>query len=735
MARRLLVLCLGLAVVAGVGALRGVDPQPLEIARLKVFDLYQQLQPRAYREAPVRVVDIDETSLARYGQWPWPRTVLAGLVDRLDRAGTAAIVFDMVFSEPDRTSPRRLTQLWPDSPQLARLREELATLPDHDEMLAGALSATRSVGGFIVTRGESASNGAVAGGRPPPPRKAGFAHGGSDPAEALHGFDGAVRNLPAFEEAVAGYGVISLVPEVDNVVRRVPLLVDLDGTIYPSLSLEALRLAFGASTIVARSIDASGEVAAGQTGLADLKVGPLEVPLTRRGELWVRFTEPVPERVIPAAAVLETDPAELQAALEGTIVLIGTSAPGLRDLRATPLRPAEPGVLVHAQMIEQMLFGDHLKRPDWAAGAELLTLLLAGGLVVLAAPFVSALWGAAVALVAAGAAFAGSWLAFAERALLLDPVAPVLGVVAAYLTAMTAQYLLTERERERVRQAFGQYLAPALVEQLARDPKKLKLGGEVRELTLLFLDLRGFTAMSERLTAEEVTRFLNRFLTPMTEAVMAHGGTVDKYMGDALMAFWNAPLDQPDHAARACRAALAVRGRFAALKAELGAPELGIGVGLNTGPASVGNMGSTQRFDYSAIGDTVNTASRLEGLSKLYGLDIVAGEGVRAAAPELAWLELDRVRVVGKSRPVTVHTLLAEAPDGAIRALATAHETALAAYRARDWPAARAAFAAAADLAPDWLQPLYILYATRIDALEADPPGDDWDGVFAAKGK
>jgi adenylate cyclase len=726
MGRRLLAGALGAAAVALLLVLRAGDPAPLEIARLKAFDLYQKLEPRPYREAPVRVVDIDEASLAEYGQWPWPRTILAELVDRLTDAGAAAVVFDMVFSEPDRTSPARIGRLWPDTPDFMRLRRELEALPDHDASLAGALAAAPSVGGFFVTEAGSgqaddqADRQADGQGGEPPPRKTGFAHSGSDPSPVLQHFGATVRSLPELERAVAGYGVLSLVPELDNVVRRVPLLVDLNGRVYPSLSVEALRLALGASTLIARSSDASGEVSGGRLGVLDLKVGPLVVPTTRRGELWVRYTEPVPERTRAAAFALQASPDELRQAFEGMIVLIGTSAPGLRDLRATPLRAAEPGVAIHAQMIEQMLFGEHLARPDWAFGGE----LLAGGLL-----------GLLVALLAGAAAIAASWYAFAEASLLLDPVAPVLAIVVAYLVSVSAQYLLTERERIQIRTAFGQYLAPALIEQLARDPKRLRLGGEVRELTLLFLDLRGFTSMSERLSAEEVTRFLNRFLTPMTEAVMAAGGTVDKYMGDALMAFWNAPLDQPDHAERACRAALDVRRRFQALRAEIGAPELGIGVGLNTGPASVGNMGSTQRFDYSAIGDTVNTASRLEGLSKAYGLDIVAGETVRQAAPGLAWLELDRVRVVGKARPLTIYTLLAEEADPETAALATAQRDALAAYRAQEWTTARSRFAAAEGLAPEWLKPLYRVYERRIDALEAEPPPAGWDGVFVAASK
>ncbi len=743
MPRRLLVVLLGLCVVAAVAALRAADPGPLQVARLKSFDLYQQLAPRPYRDAAVRVVDIDAAALARFGQWPWPRTLLARLVERLERAGVAVIAFDMVFSEPDRTSPRQMTALWRQWGELEGLEGLVARLPDHDAVFAEALAAAPTVGGVLATRGASGAGQAAAGqaaaGTPAetlPPRKAGFAHGGSDPAPVLQRFDGLVRNLPAVEQAVTGLGLLSLSPDRDNVIRRVPLLVALDGEVYPALAVEALRVAFGASTLISRSVDASGQVGAGQSGLSALKIGPLDVPLTRTGELWVRYAVPAPQRVVSAAWALDSSRAALAERLEGTIVLIGTSAPGLRDLRATPLRAAEPGVLVQAQMIEQMLLGTHLARPDWARGAELLGLAAAGLLVAAAAPLLGALWGALLGLGLLAALAGASWLAFAEARLLLDPVAPALAVVAAYLCVTTAQYLLSERERSRIRGAFGQYLAPALVERLAREPGRLRLGGETRELTLLFVDLRGFTGLSERLSAAEVTRFLNAFLTPMTEAVMAAGGTVDKYMGDALMAFWNAPLDQPDHAARACRAALDMRARFAALRRELDAPDLGIGIGLNSGPANVGNMGSAQRFDYSAIGDTVNLASRLESLSKTYGLDIVAGQSLPAAAPGFAWLELDRVRVVGKQAPVRIYTLLDAAADAPGAAdLIARQAAALAAYRAGDWDAARSAFAAAATLAPDWLAPLYRLYQARLAALERDPPGPDWDGVFVAREK
>jgi adenylate cyclase len=404
-----------------------------------------------------------------------------------------------------------------------------------------------------------------------------------------------------------------------------------------------------------------------------------------------------------------------------------------------------PGVEVHAQAIEQILSGRFLVRPDWAEGAELLYLVGFGVILILVLRKVGALASAAVGLIAAAVAVAVSWQSFVVVGFLLDPVIPVAATIAVYGAATLVSYLNAERGRREVRTAFSQYLAPALVERLAADPTQLKLGGETRDMTFLFCDVRGFTTISEGFKSDPqgLTRLINRFLTPMTDAILARRGTIDKYMGDCIMAFWNAPLDDAEHAANACRAALDMRAALIQLNQRLAdeaeadgrrfAP-LGIGIGLNSGTVVVGNMGSDQRFDYSVLGDAVNLASRLEGQSKTYGVDIVAGTDTQANAPGFAWLELDLIAVKGKDEAVRVYALRAAAPDDDHMALAAVQDGLLAAFRAQAWDKALAAVSHARALAPD-LSHLWDLYAERIAGYRVEPPGPDWDGVYVAKTK
>jgi adenylate cyclase len=718
----------GLLLLA-LAAVQVADPRLLAEARGAVFDSYQRLKPRPFLAAPVRIVDIDDESLARLGQWPWPRTRLAQILTQLHETGAAAVALDIVLAEPDRTGAAALLESWPAGAEREAARQALAQLPDPDAALAQALTLLPTVVAFAATE--------RAGGRAPS-LKPGFATAGNDPGAAAPAFSGAVPSLAALEEGAAGNGAVNALGEPGGVVRRVPLLVRIGGQLYPGLTPELLRVAQGASGYVLKGAGASGEAAAGaKPEIVALKIGQAAVPTEGAGSLILYDSGSRPERFVPAWRVLDgsADPA----LLSGALVLVGTSAAALQDVRATPLSGAMPGVEIHAQLLEQMIGGQFLARPGWAPGAELLATLAAGLLLVVLLRRAGALRSAAVAALLAGIAVAGSVLGFTRLGWLIDPVTPVATVLAVYLLSSVMGRLRTERDRRQVRDAFSRYLSPVLVEQLAERPERLRLGGTSRELTLLFSDIRGFTSFSEEMDPEELGRFMNAFLTAMTEAIQAKGGTIDKYIGDCVMAFWNAPLDDPAHAAHALEAALAMRQALAAFNAARpGRPPVEIGIGVNTGPCAVGNFGSEQRFDYSAMGDAVNAASRFEGLSKLYGLDIVVGESTAERSQDrFALLPIDVIKVKGKSRPARLFALLGGAEtlaDPNFARLAELQEGYLAAYAGRRWAEAERHAAAIAGLQPK-LRALAALYRARIAEGRDLPDGADWDGIAVAAGK
>ncbi len=705
--------------------------------RHMVFDGYQQYAPRPYRpDFPVRIVDIDEESLQHLGQWPWPRDVVARLVDRLGELGAAVVALDIVFAEPDRFSPANLTRVWEDRPELASLRAGIALLPDSDAILADSLRRTPSVTAFA----RSDSDGSTV-----PAPKAGFAEAGDNPRLFLPPFTRAVTTLPAIEAAAAGNGCVNYIPDTDNTVRRVPLLFAFGDKLYPGFAAEALRVAQGASTYIVKSSGASKEWKFGtSTGIAEIKIGDAIVPTDATGQVLLHDSGHVPERFIPAWRVLSPDFDASK--VSGMIMLIGTSAEVLTDIRTTPLAPVIPGVEIHAQVIEQILAQDFLRRPDWIPGAERLGFILLGIVLIVAIRSIGALWSLLIALLAGAGAMAVSWYGFSRLGYLIDPLYPCLVTLLVYLSSSVIAYLKTEREKRLVRGIFNRYVPPIFVDELIRHPERRELGGEMRDLTLLFSDIRGFTRIAERLDPQALTGLINRFLTRLTQVIHKSGGTIDKYMGDCVMAFWNAPLDIADHGRRAIEAALAMRTALDRLNEELKEEAkrdsqlpiaLGAGIGLNSGRACVGNMGSEQRMEYSAIGDAVNIASRLEGLSRAYGVDIVIGEDTARFAGDFALLELDLVRVKGRDTPLRIFTALggpAVAAGDEFKRLREPHAEMLAAYRRQDWAAAHVALAFCRPLAPS-LAALYDVYEQRIGEFQVVPPPPDWDGVFVATTK
>ena len=669
-----------------------------------LFDAYQRLKPRpALTPSPVRVVEIDDESLHRLGRWPWPRAKLAQLIVRLTDAGAAVVALDILL---DYTSE----------------------LPGDDAQFAAALS------GRPVVLGQYFSDD---GNAPRLPEKAGFAFAGDDPTDFVVPFHGVMAPQDAFVAAAAGVGFLNWQPDNDRVVRRVPLVARSGGRLSASFAMETLRVAQGASTYTVKASNASGETAFGaHTGVVAVRNGDFIAHTGPRGDIRVHFARDDPGERLPAWRVFapETD----LSGVKGQIVLIGGSAQLLFDIVATPLSPVSPGVRQHAQILEQILAGDSLSRPDWAPGAELLYTLALSGLLAILLPFLSALAAAGVGVVAATGSGLGSWLAYADYGLLLDPILPTLCAGFVFLAGQTALFARKQGEARDIRQAFGRYVAPAVVARLAADPSVLRLGGEERRVTLMFCDLRSFTTLSEGKSATELTFFLNEYLTPMTDVVLASSGTVDKYIGDAIMAFWNAPLDDPAHARHAVTAALGMRAALARLNARWSTgPDYApvrFGVGLNTGEVCVGNLGSLRRFDYSVIGDEVNVASRLESATKMFGVDIAACESTRAEAPEFAWLEIDRVIFKNKTVAVGVFALagdaaLARTPEFAD--LARRHAQMMASYRARDFEAAATLAGALAPLAPEPVRGLYAFQARRFCALALDAPPAPWSPLLA----
>ena len=715
-----------------------IEPTFVEQMRHRVFDEYQRLKPREYsNDIPVRILDIDDESLSRIGQWPWPRDVMAEIVARLNELGASAVVFDMVFSQPDRLSPKSLRQMLPERPEFEKARKGLLAIPDNDELFAQTVDGSYVVTGFALTGTETSG--------PTPEIKAGFAENGDRAAPYLPAYTGAMKVLTNIEVKAAGNGALNAIPESDGVYRRIPMFMTLKDKIYPSLIAESLRVAQDASTFIIRAVGASGEEGFGETGLVGFKVGAVTVPTDENGQIWVRFTGDIPDRYVPAWQLLEHKaPAEK---LEGHIVLIGTSAAALKDLRATPLNPAAAGVSLHAEALETILTGNFLNRPDFAHGLEVVASLLLGLLLIWLLPKWGSIWCAVLTVCAIGGVIGGAWYAFDVYNWLLDPIYFSLVILIIYLTQSLLIYLATEAERARVRGAFGMYLSPALVEQLASDPEQLKLGGEMKDISIMFCDVRGFTSISELYDPEGLTQLINKFLTPMTQVIMDRMGTIDKYMGDCIMAFWNAPVDVPTHVTEACNSALVMFEKLEELNQELENEAISndrefrplkIGIGLNTGTCCVGNMGSTQRFDYSILGDDVNLCSRLEGQSKGYGVDIVISETTKVAAPDFATIELDLIQVKGKTVPVRIFALIGnnEVQNSVwFKEFNPIHADLISEYRNQNWENATSLSKKARGVAGEKYNGLYDLFDQRIAEYQINPPGEDWDGVYIATDK
>ncbi len=680
------------------------------------FNAALDLRPAPVSQHRIAIIDIDETSLAREGRWPWSRQRLAELVQRLAEAGAVVVAFDVVFPEPERNP-------------VAEIRDRLALPPgqlpddwlqrmDADQALADSLSAVDVVLGFFFL-----DDAAQVGQLPAPAYQL---DAGRERPLVVISKPGYAANLPVLQQQAAGGGFVTTFADTDGSVRRTPLLIRYGHELYPSLSLATVMTYLVAAetqleTAAVGSVDVIRRVTLTPPGARTDGVGQVIVPYRGGSKSFPYY---------PATAVLHNELPP--AALEGAIVLIGTSALGLADLRTTPVGTQYPGVEVHANVVDGLLNGGFPYRPEWEAGATVLSLLLTG---LVLSFWLPALGPLAAMLVSAGTAVllvGGNFWLWTVHGLDLPLAALLLLTIS--LTTFTLGYgfLRENVSRRQLRGMFDQYVPPAHIERMMNDPEAYQFNGDSKELTVLFSDIRSFTSISESLSASQLKQLLNEYFTPITRVIFEHDGTIDKYVGDMVMAFWGAPLDDHQHAAHAVAAALAMQRETARLRevfAARGWPAVHIGIGINTGVMNVGDMGSSYRRAYTVLGDAVNLGSRLESITKFYGVDILVSEHTCRQAPQFAYRFVDCIQVKGKEEPVAVYQPLGLASElsEAVRLELQVLEQAISAYRSTDWEVAAGLFAQLQQQAPSRL---YEVYAERITSLRGQELPAGWNGVY-----
>ncbi len=713
-----------------------------------VFDSYNKIYHREALDEIV-IIDLDENSLRLVGQWPWPRDIVAELILKLESFGAKVIAFDIVFAEEDRTSPIKIANTIPNNDKYSDAISILKTLPDNDQIFAEAIEAA----GNIVTGFTSAKADETRRVPKQPVAPTYLLKNKERLIEGSYSRPGVATNLSIFTDQAAGNGHFMVEPETDGIIRRVPLFAryvpprfeNKISTLYPLLSLEALRVSIDPnSRMVIRenkdknAFDLDYEV----------RLENYNIPLDQGSKFWVHYRPIQQDEYLPAHFVLNTQKeGDVREAVNNKIVFIGTSAEGLRDIRSTPLDQFVPGVEVHVNVVEQILQGRFLKRPNLIVGAEATLLAVFGIAIILLAAFMSLIWLGAFTIIFILFMFSGSWYGYVHVGLLLDPVYPSVALFLLFVSAALLNYFRSESDRRQVKTAFGHYISPVFMEELTKNPEKLQLGGETRDLTVMFTDIRGFTSISEQLSPQELIQLMNDFLTPMSDLVMKSRGTIDKYMGDAMMAFWNAPLDDPDHAKQACITALNMNKALVPINEYLAEKTkkenkppliLSAGIGINTGPCAVGNMGSKQRFAYSALGDAVNLASRLEGQTKYYGVEVLIGEDTHQFLQDWATLELDLIQVKGREKPVKIYTILGDenlAKDEQFQKWRDTHNDMLKIYRIADMKEAAQYCKAAKGLADSKLNQYYDIYKKRIVSYKRKPPEEGWQGIYIAESK
>ena len=667
------------------------------------FDQFQRWHPRVYEAVPVRVLDVDEESLARLGQWPWPRTRVAELLNKLGAAGVAAVGFDVLFAEPDRTSPKVAAEQWNLSGQQ---RATVLALPDHDAVLANSLEQGDAVLCFAGLDGAGQVGAARVAESRMPLQKSRFVYLGEPQPRWLHHFDAAVSSLPALEQAAKGNGAMNFVPDGDGVVRRVPLVFQMGGTPVGTLVSETLRVAQGSNNVVLKS-------AGHDSGLAEVRVGDAVIPTTAQGEMWLHYTEPVKARTVPAWKLLAGQvPADQ---LAGHIVLLGSSAQGLVDLRFSPMG-LMPGVEAHAQALEQILSKHFLERPSWARGLESLVLTLCCLLVGLLAMRLRALAAACATLVLLVGLLGGAWWAFVSQRLLLDAATPALGVLLSYMVCSLWQHFSSEREQRWIKSAFSRYVSPNRVAHLVAHPGDMALGGRRQTCSFVFTDLTGFTGLMESIDPALAVSLLNDYLDQMVAIAFRFDGTLDRIVGDAVAIMFSAPVPQVDHRERALACALEMDAFANGFSSQVQRTGIAFGmtrIGVHCGEVIVGNFGGSTMFDYRALGDPVNTAARLESVNKQLGTRICVSEDILRGNPDALVRAVGRLLLKGKEQALAVFEPVLE--DALVRAPLEEYRAAFDAMQL-ELPEAASRFA---QLAQAWPQdPLVQLHHQRLSAGE-----------------
>ncbi|MCZ6526629.1 MAG: adenylate/guanylate cyclase domain-containing protein [Gammaproteobacteria bacterium] len=678
------------------------------------------------------IVDIDEKSLAEIGRWPWGRDRLAKIVDELfDYYHVAMVGFDVVFAEPDESSGLRiLEQLakteFADLPAYRERLNDLRTRLDFDSIFVNSISNRPIILGYFFNSAQDGQKAVASGQLPEPSLKKSDVQGKNIYARQATGYG---ANLPEIQNAALASGHFTPAIDEDGVIRRVPMLTEYHGNYYESLSLAMTRNILGVERV---------EPVFAEQGPADypdlewLKLDNFLIPVDVNVQALIPFKGK--RNSFPYVSAVDVlrgraDPS----VLEGVIVIVGTTTQGLFDLRTTPVGKEYPGVEIHANMIAGILDQSIKKRPAFTQGAEFLQLLLTGIILAVLLPLLSPIMATSVALFVLVISILVNY-AFWEFANLVLPLASLVVMLAViFLLNMSYGFFIERRGKGQLSTLFGQYVPPELVDEMNVDPTTYTQRAQSREMTVFFTDVRNFTSISEGLSPDELSDLMDEYLTPMTKLIHENLGTIDKYMGDAIIAFWGAPLDDPDHARHALITGLAMLERLNAIREEFKErdwPEIRIGVGINTGEMSVGDMGSQFRMAYTVLGDAVNLGSRLEGLTKGYGVEIIVSESTKAAVDDFVYRKLDIVKVKGKDQPIAIYEPLApvtEVSDDEFKELVL-HEQAIKNYLNQDWDASELQFRNLLTLSPE--MKLYQLYIDRIAEFRLNPPGDDWDGVY-----
>ncbi len=686
------------------------------------------------------IVDIDENSLAEVGRWPWGRDKLATIVDNLfDRYRVSVVGFDIVFAERDESAglekfEQLATGKLKENQDYQKALQEIRPSLLHDEIFADSLVGRNVVLGYYFKAGLQEDESGVTGLLPPALTRMDAQWNERLPINKAAGYGGNLEILQVSARS-GGYFDNPFV-DADGVFRRVPLVQAYEGYLFASLAL-ATAQAFLDAASIQLTIETEGSKGGKEYyALETINVKNYSIPVDANGAVFVPYRGTQGSfPYIPAHEVLsgKTEPSLLR----DKIVLVGTSAPGLLDLRSTPVQNIYPGVEVHANIISGILDNRIKHKPAWTIGYEFVVLVVIAVCMALLLPLVSPLLAAASTLGITALVLAGTFVAW-ESNLILPLASPLMLIVLMFMLHMTYGFFIESRGKRQLANLFGHYIPPELVDEMSESPEEFSLDGENREMTVLFSDVRGFTTISEGMDPKQLTQLMNALLTPMTRVIHKNRGTIDKYMGDAIMSFWGAPLADSEHARHALYAAMEMMDELKIMQQdfrERGWPEVSIGIGLNTGDMNVGNMGSEFRMAYTVLGDAVNLGSRLEGLTKNYGVNIIVSESTKAAIPEFVFRELDLVRVKGKNEPVAIFEPIGHRNDldKSVTSELSAYKKALLNFRAQSWDKAELDFFNLNRAYPDRL--LYQVYLDRIAFYRNNPPGEDWDGVFTHTSK